>query len=59
LPAWIRAEWGHVPNFFCFEGLLSFGSIKEGDKDSRDEPKELSIHGRTHLVGNGYATPQT
>jgi len=28
---------------------LRLGSVKEDGKDTRDEPKELSIHGRAFL----------
>jgi hypothetical protein len=30
-------------------GLLRFDLISQGEKDSRDEPKELWIHGRAYL----------
>jgi hypothetical protein len=33
--------------------LLRLGSMKEGEKNSRDEPKDLWIHGRVYLWAMG------
>jgi hypothetical protein len=41
-----------------FARLLCFGSVKEGEKNSREQPKELWVHGRAMTTAMGMPQPK-